>query len=262
MARVAKHRYAVDTGYARGEETRARIVTAALKMFGERGFEAASTRDIATVAGVNAPALQYYFDNKEGLYLACVEHIVQRVWEYLSEGIAAAERAVEENRSDAELIEAYCTVQEANAHFMFTSDEATNWRLFMARLQSGEGPEAGFQCINQQVSTRMIKVLSAIVGRMLGRSPDDEETMVRTMMLSSQMHVFHVARKSVLTKLNWDTVDANRLALLKRVIRENISALLRAMAKARDSGPNVHAVHAKRATARTKKKAAVAAGRH
>lgn len=258
MARVAKHRYAVDTGYARGEETRARIVTAALKMFGERGFEAASTRDIATIAGVNAPALQYYFDNKEGLYLACVEHIVKRVWDCMSDGIAAAERALAENRGDAELIDAYCNIQEAQAHFMFTSDEAGDWRLFMARLQSGEGPEAGFQCLNQQISIRMSRVLSAIVGRMLGRPPDDEETLIRTMMLSGQMHVFHFARKSVLHKLNWDTIDANRLALLKRVIRENIGALLLSMAKARDAASNVHAMHAKRATARGKKKAAVA----
>jgi TetR/AcrR family transcriptional regulator, regulator of cefoperazone and chloramphenicol sensitivity len=80
MARIAKHRHAAEGGYQRGEETRARIVTAALKLFGERGFEGASTRDIATSAGVNAPALQYYFDNKEGVYLACIDHIVSRVW--------------------------------------------------------------------------------------------------------------------------------------------------------------------------------------
>src|ERR1700747_1053947 len=117
MVRAVKHRHTAEGGYARGEETRARIVAAALRMFGERGFEAASTRDIATIAGVNAPALQYYFDNKEGLYLACVEHIVKRVWEYMSDGIAAAERAVAENKSDAELIDAYCNIQEAQAHF-------------------------------------------------------------------------------------------------------------------------------------------------
>src|SRR5882724_12267732 len=101
MARAVKHRYAVEGGYARGEETRARIVTAALKMFGERGFEAASTRDIATGAGVNAPALQYYFDNKEGVYLACVEHIVKRVWESMSGVIDDAERRAAEKAQDA-----------------------------------------------------------------------------------------------------------------------------------------------------------------
>ena len=73
MAVVVRHRHSVEGGYARGEETRLRIVTAALKLFGQLGFDGASTRDIAAAAGVNAPALQYYFDNKEGLYIACAE---------------------------------------------------------------------------------------------------------------------------------------------------------------------------------------------
>jgi TetR/AcrR family transcriptional regulator, regulator of cefoperazone and chloramphenicol sensitivity len=247
MARVAKHRHAVDTGYARGEETRARIVTAALKMFGERGFEAASTRDIATIAGVNAPALQYYFDNKEGLYLACVEHIVKRVWDYLGDSLAAAERALAENKTDTEVIDAYCTIQEHQAHFMFTSDEASDWRLFMARLQTGEGPASGFKCLTDRVSSQMSRILSSIVGHMLGRPADDEETVVRSMMLGGQMHIFHFARRSVLAKLNWDTIDANRLALLKRVIRKHTSVLLRSMAKERDAAPAVHSLHTKRA---------------
>jgi hypothetical protein len=40
----------------------------------------------------------------------------------------------------------------------------------------------------------------------------------------------------VLAKLNWDRIDESRLALLKGIIREHTSVLLRAMAKARDSG--------------------------
>lgn len=235
MAQVAKHRHAAETGYARGEETRARIVTAALRMFGERGFEAASTRDIATSAGVNAPALQYYFDNKEGVYLACVEHLAERMWEYMSDTIEAAERAVTDNRSDAELIDAYCNVQEAQA-LMLVADKTGDWRLFMARLQSGEGPAAAVQWIHQHVGSRVTRALSTIVGRMLGRSPDDEETLLRTILLNGQMHVFHFARQSLLAKLNWDTIDANRLALLQRVIRDHVSALLRSMAETRESG--------------------------
>src|ERR1700761_4045236 len=73
--RPPRHRAAA--GYARGEETGRRIVGVALRLFGERGYEGASTRDIAAAAGVNAPALQYYFDNKEGVYRACAAHIAE-----------------------------------------------------------------------------------------------------------------------------------------------------------------------------------------
>src|ERR1700722_17428411 len=163
MAHAAKHRHAVEGGYARGEETRARIVAAALKMFGERGFDGASTRDIAADAGVNAPALQYYFDTKEGVYLACVEHIGKRVWEYLSEVTADAERALAANAGDAELIRAFCAIQEQHAEFLFTS-ETNDWGLFMARLQSGDCPRVGFEFIYNHVSSRIANVLSTIVG--------------------------------------------------------------------------------------------------
>jgi AcrR family transcriptional regulator len=260
MARAAKHRHATEGGYARGEETRARIVTAALRMFGERGFDGASTRDIATRAGVNAPALQYYFDNKEGVYLACAEHIVKRVWGCMSEVVTRMERAVEEGASDDRLIESYCDIQEHLARFMFASEEADEWRLFMARMQAGEGPAAAFQAIYQQVNGRMSRVLTAAVSRMIGQRADDEETLVRTMMLSGQLHVFHVARRSLLTKLNWDAIDERRLNLLIHVVRTHTEVLLRSMMKIRGAVNSVRPLPVKRPASRMRKKA-LAGGR-
>jgi AcrR family transcriptional regulator len=251
MARAAKHRHAAEGGYARGEETRARIVVAAMRIFGARGFEAASTRDIATSAGVNAPALQYYFDNKEGVYLACVEYIVASVWDFMSEVAADAEESLAAQASDAELIEKFCVLQGKLAEFMFTIKDSEDWRLFMARLQSGEGPPAGFQYIYQHVSGRMTKVLAGIVGRLLGRSADDEETLIRTMTVSGQLHVFQVARKSVLARLNWDRVDAGRLEMLKRILREHSTVLLYAMVKSRGAGSRLRD---KRSASRLKRK--------
>jgi AcrR family transcriptional regulator len=254
MTVAVRHRHSVEGGYARGEETRARIVTAALKLFGQRGFDGASTRDIATAAAVNAPALQYYFDNKEGVFIACVEHIVKCVWEYLSRVVERAEQAVEAQAGDEELIQAFCDIQLQLAGFMFTSKDAEDWRLFMARLQSGEGPAAGFKIIYQCVSSRMSKVTSTIVGRLLGRPADDEETLIRTMTLSGQLMVFQLARRSVMTKLNWDEVDADRLALLQKVLREHTESLLRSMIAARQAdSPHNRDTHARRAPSRRKK---------
>src|SRR3546814_5183520 len=72
---------APEGGYAKGEQTRARLLAAALDCFGPDGFEKVTTRQIATRAGVNLPALTYYFGSKEGLYLACA----QRSEEHTSE---------------------------------------------------------------------------------------------------------------------------------------------------------------------------------
>jgi AcrR family transcriptional regulator len=236
MAGVAKHRHVVEGGYARGEETRARIVTAALKLFGERGFEGASTRDIATAAGVNAPALQYYFDNKEGVYLACVEHIVTSLSQNMSEVTERGEETLARDAGDEELIEMFCAIQTQLAEFMFTAKDTADWRLFMARLQSGEGPPASFEIFQQgRLKKRLSAVTSTIVGRLCGHPADDEETLIRTMTLTGQLTVFQFAPRSFLARLNWDGVDARRLALLKSVIREQTTALLRWMVATREA---------------------------
>lgn len=234
MGGAGKHRHAVDSGYARGEETRARIITAALKMFGERGFDGASTRDIATAAGVNAPALQYYFDSKEGVFLACVQDIMARLWHYMSDVVDAAERALARDAGDEELIAAFCAIQAQLAETIFTSQDAAHWRLFWARLQAGEGPVAVFK-INEGMKKRLGDALAAIVGRLLGRPADDEETLIRTMALNGQVAVFMCAPRSLLARLKWDVVDAKRLALLKRVTGEQTAALLHALVAARPS---------------------------
>jgi AcrR family transcriptional regulator len=52
---------------ARAEQTRGAIVEAALRLFRERGYDAATMRAIASAAGVSAGNAYYYFSSKEDL---------------------------------------------------------------------------------------------------------------------------------------------------------------------------------------------------
>lgn len=55
-------------------DRRDRILQAALDVFAERGFDGASTRQIATRAGVNHGLITYYFGSKKRLWQAAVDH--------------------------------------------------------------------------------------------------------------------------------------------------------------------------------------------
>jgi AcrR family transcriptional regulator len=57
----------------KSEETRQRILTAALAIFRERGFEKATMREIAEAAEVATGAAYYYFDSKDALVMAFYE---------------------------------------------------------------------------------------------------------------------------------------------------------------------------------------------
>jgi len=63
------------------EDKRERILAAALETFSERGFDGATTREIAARAGVNLGLLQYYFEGKENLWRAAVERAFGQIRE-------------------------------------------------------------------------------------------------------------------------------------------------------------------------------------
>jgi len=54
-------------------DTKTRILNAAEKLFGEKGFDATSLRDITAEAQVNLAAVNYHFQSKESLMDAVIE---------------------------------------------------------------------------------------------------------------------------------------------------------------------------------------------
>lgn len=55
-----------------GEQSRERLLGAAMRLFAAQGFNATSTREIALAAGANVAAIAYYFGDKAGLYRAAL----------------------------------------------------------------------------------------------------------------------------------------------------------------------------------------------
>ncbi|MEC5159860.1 TetR/AcrR family transcriptional regulator, regulator of cefoperazone and chloramphenicol sensitivity [Janthinobacterium sp. CG_23.3] len=55
-----------------GEQSRERLLMAAMRLFAERGFDKTPTREIALAAGANVAAISYYFGDKAGLYRAAL----------------------------------------------------------------------------------------------------------------------------------------------------------------------------------------------
>lgn len=60
------------------EATRASILQAALEEFSERGFDGASTRNIAAKAGVHHALIKYHFNSKDELWRSAVTFLFER----------------------------------------------------------------------------------------------------------------------------------------------------------------------------------------
>ena len=236
MTKPPSNRRTTQAGYARGDDTRGRVIASGLKLFGKHGFDGASTRDIAIDAGVNTPAVHYYFSGKEGLYLACVEHMAAEVCSHIEGAATEADALLVKHAAAARLIEAYCHIQERMVDLLLGAKACTEWVLILARAQGGLGPDAGFDVLYRKVSARLLGVQCALLARLLCIPEEADETRILAMTLHGQITTFMFMRRTALSQLGSDAFRATHVELVKRTIADNTRSLLAGMIAQRRPG--------------------------
>lgn len=74
---------------------RARLIEAAIRLFGRDGYDTPSLRALAAEAGVSWGLIRFYFGTKEGLRDAAEQQAVGRYLDYIVSGSQAAENVEE-----------------------------------------------------------------------------------------------------------------------------------------------------------------------
>jgi TetR/AcrR family transcriptional regulator, regulator of cefoperazone and chloramphenicol sensitivity len=224
MTETKRLRRPSSGGYARGEETRQRIIEAAVKLFGEHGFDGASTRDIAAAAGVNAPALQYYFENKHGLYEACAKHLTQDLQTRFAPAMQHASSTLKSG-SVSEIIDAYLGIQALTIDTVLLQSHVSKIRL-VARELAGESPNVASKLLQRRMKQPANKLMLAMLARIMGTRPTDTLTRIRLLTLKGLVLAFYYPPGACLELLRWKEIDATKVPLIKAAILEQTRTLL------------------------------------
>lgn len=87
----------------RGEQTRERILAAALELFAENGYAATSVAMVAKLARVHSQSLYHAFGSKEGLLAAAMERAAAQFFDDLQAAVHAPDEGQSVNRLEAVL---------------------------------------------------------------------------------------------------------------------------------------------------------------
>lgn len=197
-----------------------RLIETAIDRFGRMGFDGASTRDIARASDTAMSSITYHFGGKEGLYLACADHIAVGIRERHQAGLELA--ADYQVLSREEAIERCLTIIDGFALTMLHPD-SESWARFIVREQ--QAPTAAFERLYQGVMRTMIESF----GNLLGRArPDLDPRRLRalTMLIFGQALVMRAARASVLKALDVHEIGPDEGLLLREQLRANSLAIL------------------------------------
>ncbi len=221
--KTSKARATVN-GYRKGEATRQRVLEVALRAFGEASYKAATTRQIADAAGVSLPTLQYYFGDKEGLYRACAEAIVERYRRHTRAAGAAAREAVRKDGTPHTAQLHLRAVIRALAGFLVGSREAEGWAQFVARELRDPGP--AFEILYENLWRPGVAITARLIARILGVRDGDPAARIRALLLLSSLFAFQSGRGIALRTMGWSTIGRRELAMVLSGLDAEIDAII------------------------------------
>jgi AcrR family transcriptional regulator len=220
--KTTKLRVAASAGYRKGEETRQRILDAALKAFGEASFKVVTTRQIASAAGVSLPTLQYYFGDKEGLYRACAETIVERYRRHTGPAAQAARELSEDGTAKTTRTQLKALIR-ALAGFLVGFTEAERWAQFVARELRDPGP--AFEILYENLWLPGVELIARLIARILGRPQSDPAARIQALLLISSLLAFQSGRSISLRTMHWSTIGPEQLAMVLSSLDAQIDAI-------------------------------------
>jgi|SRR5271166_5782717 len=221
MVAVGKEQIGMAT---RSEDTRQRLIDAALVVFGAYGFEGASTRVIAEKAGANLAAIPYYFGGKEGLYRAAAQSVVEECKKEIAPAIRKADSLCAQHHvSRRSALHLLYELLDRFSSLVIRSSEADNWSSFVMREQLQPG--AAFEILYEGVMRKVSQACTKLLAIALKQPGDSPEIAVRTHTILGQITVFQTSRAAALRLLGWREFSPQHLKLIQKIVRENIDQI-------------------------------------
>lgn len=200
------------------DDTRTRLIHAALRQFGQQGFAAASTRALAAEAGTNVASIAYHFGSKAGLYQACAEQVAAMVEATVGApadhaGIGAEQAAA---RLDAML--------RAMVTFLVTAPVAEAMVGFILRELAEQG--AALATIYDRLFEPKHRELCALWGAATGQPPESEAVRLAVFAMIGQVVYFRIGRPLVLRRMGWPAIGPAEAGRIADILSANLRAAL------------------------------------
>lgn len=164
------------SGQERGARARERLLQEATRIFAEKGYAGASTREICQAAGQNVAAIHYYFGDKAGLHRATLLRPIEMTNEALA---GFDDPALTLEQAVRRVMTGLLCLPEAG------EPPDVEMRLYLREMLE---PSSSFQDIVAQHIMPVRQRLVALLARHTGASEPDDDLHQLAFALSAMVH--------------------------------------------------------------------------
>ena len=184
--------------------TEKRLLEAAGEIFAEHGYRAATVRQICEKARANIAAVNYYFGDKEGLYMAALRSVHRASVEKYPSNLGV---------SPANTPEQKLRVYVQSLLLRIFDEGRPGWHTKIMMREMLE-PTRALDMLVEEGARPLHQELSSIVRELLGSTADDEVVRLSALSVVSQC-VYYRRARPVITRLypqqRYDSKEVERL---------------------------------------------------
>jgi len=194
-------------------DTRSRLIEAGAAIFAERGYQAATTREICVRAHANAAAVNYHFGDKLGLYKAALNFIIGRHEARIEEHALSAMPAERALRSFIQAMFENLTGPDADQYTQLMAHELSE-------------PTPGLALVVDQIIAPRARLLNGIVARLTSSSARSLQTRLAAHSIMAQVvHYVHAQPVIKILWPGWRMNSAARRQIIDHVTNFSLAGL-------------------------------------
>ncbi len=216
----------------RGDETRAQLLEAGLKLFGRLGYEAVPTRMLAREAGVNLAAIAYHFGGKQGLFEAVTESIVTKIRQRSMPVAEALQKDLAEAGGDRVKLAAAAERLVRAQIETFVAHGPRQDEIGLV-LREFAVPSSAFPILFKNLIEPMHRAVSGLTAAVRGVPPDHPSAILAAHVMMGQVIGFGVAKQPVLRRLGWSEYTPERIDAIADIL---VPMALNALGLGREAG--------------------------
>jgi TetR/AcrR family transcriptional regulator, regulator of cefoperazone and chloramphenicol sensitivity len=188
----------------RGSVTRDKLLQAGLLLFGRRGFDGVSARELAAQAGTPVSAVTYHFATMEALYLAVIEQMVAQMDARLAPEVRVIQTALIGRH-----ITPQAAVERITEHLVqeiVCCQDHPEWPMLIIREHMV--PSAAYELIYNNVMLRTHTLLCELFALIRGGKPSDPAIELAAFAHIGQIIFFRIGAETIKRRMGWAAIDS------------------------------------------------------
>jgi TetR/AcrR family transcriptional regulator, regulator of cefoperazone and chloramphenicol sensitivity len=201
------------------KDTSALLIESGIVLFGARGYDGVTTRELAHGARTNISSIKYHFGGKEELYRAVLEEIIQEIKELVGPLLRALRNGVAEANGNQDVLTRLAR-QFAEGWCRAALGDPRTQKRIPPIVRELIQPSRHFKVIYNGFFRVLYEVLGELLAAAHGQTAVDQQLQIRTHIIMNVVWGFIYTESLLWHQMGWNGYNRNRIEAIVPVLSD------------------------------------------